>query len=109
MKIPFLPLLIVVLKSFWELTGEWAINVFGVFPNIEETVEVILNKYNSQNKSKAALIFEGTELKKLAYYKTAEIGTIQREKLEKIYDVYKLLGLIKNISVLNKNNKSVFS
>lgn len=66
------------------------------FSNIEETVDIIFNKYNTQNKSKEALYYEAKELKKLAYYKTDEIGKIESNKLEKIYDVYKLLGLVQN-------------
>lgn len=66
------------------------------FANIDETVEIIYNKYNTQKKSKEALVYEAKELKKLAYYKTDKIGKIERDKLEKIYDIYKLLGLLKN-------------
>lgn len=44
-------------------------------------------------------MYEAKELKKLAYFKTDSLGKIEKKKLEKIYDVYKLLGLInKNIN-----------
>ncbi len=66
------------------------------FQHIEETASVIYNKYNSQNKTKDALVYEGKMLKKFAYYKTDTLGEIKKEKLQKIYDVYKLLGLSKN-------------
>ena len=66
------------------------------FSNINESVEILYNKYNSQHKSKEALTYEANELKKLAYYNTNELGKIESEKLEKIYNVYKLLGLAKN-------------
>lgn len=66
------------------------------FSNINESVEIIYNKYNPQKKSKKALIYEANELKKLAYFNTNELGKIEPEKLEKIYNVYKLLGLAKN-------------
>ncbi|TLP41217.1 diguanylate cyclase [Arcobacter arenosus] len=36
------------------------------FEHIEETVDLILEKYNTQGKSKKALIYEATKLKKLA-------------------------------------------
>ena len=62
-----------------------------------ESVEILYNKYNSQHKSKEALTYEANELKKLAYYNTNELGKIESEKLEKIYNVYKLLGLSKNM------------
>ncbi len=66
------------------------------FSNINESVEILYNKYNPQNKSKEALIYEANELKKLAYHNTNELGKIEIDKLEKIYNVYKLLGLAKN-------------
>lgn len=65
------------------------------FDNIEESVEIILDKYNTQNKSKEALIFEAKELKKLAYYKTKELGKIEKMKIQRIYDAYKLMGIVK--------------
>ncbi|WP_431159493.1 ABC transporter substrate-binding protein, partial [Winogradskyella poriferorum] len=37
------------------------------FENIEETAQVIFDKYNSQSKTLPALIFEGEELRKLAF------------------------------------------
>ncbi len=65
------------------------------FSNIEETVDIILKKYNTQNKSRNALLYEATELKKLAYNQTNKIGVLDKRKIERIYDVYKLLGLAK--------------
>ncbi len=66
------------------------------FKNIDETVDLVYNKYNTLKKSKRALLFEANELKKLAYYKTNKIGSISYDKLEKIYNIYKLLGLAKS-------------
>jgi len=65
------------------------------FDNIDETIQVILKKYNTQNKTKQALKYEANELKKLAYFETNKIGKLEKHKLEKIYSVYKLLGLVK--------------
>ncbi|WP_198266183.1 ABC transporter substrate-binding protein [sulfur-oxidizing endosymbiont of Gigantopelta aegis] len=72
------------------------------FDHIEETVAIILNKYNSQNKSRAAYIFEANELKKLAYYHTDQLGKIERKTLEKTYEIYKILGLAKGDINLDK-------
>ena len=63
------------------------------FNNIEESVDIILEKYNSQNKSKKALLYEAKELKKLAYYNTNKIGEIDINKIQRIYDAYKLMGI----------------
>lgn len=67
------------------------------FNNIEETVELILKKYNIQNKTKEALVYEALELKKLAYYQSEYLGQIKAEKIQRIYDIYAVMGLTKNI------------
>lgn len=72
------------------------------FANIKESVDVIFDKYNTQLKSKAALNYEAKELRKLAYYKTDKIGHIHKEKIDKIYEYYRLLGLIHNPVNLEK-------
>lgn len=66
------------------------------FENIDESVDILYNRYNTQNKSKEALKYEANELKKLAFFATSKIGNIEINKLEKIYNVYKLLGLVQN-------------
>ncbi len=66
------------------------------FSHIDESVEVILKKYNNQYKSKESLIYEANLLKKLAYHKTNKIGNIDKEKIKKIYDAYYTLGAVKN-------------
>jgi C4-dicarboxylate-specific signal transduction histidine kinase/ABC-type nitrate/sulfonate/bicarbonate transport system substrate-binding protein len=65
------------------------------FNHIEESVDLIYKKYNPQHKSKKALMFEAQELKKLAYNKTTELGHISKEKVQRTYDIYKIMGLIK--------------
>lgn len=72
------------------------------FENIDETVDLILDKYNTQNKTKKALTFEAQELKKLAYDDSKKIGTLELNKLERMYDVYKLLAFTKNNINLNE-------
>ena len=66
------------------------------FENIEETIELILKKYNTQNKSKAALFYEAIKLKELAYYNTEKFGIIDSNKIQRIYDFYHILGFTKN-------------
>lgn len=62
------------------------------YNNINETVELILKKYNTQNLSKEELLFEANELKKLSYYKNNTLGNIDKNKLMRIYDIYRLMG-----------------
>ena len=66
------------------------------FDHIDESVEFIYKHYNSQKKSKNALLQEANELKKLAYYQTRELGKLDVNKLQRIYDVYRIMGLVKN-------------
>lgn len=65
------------------------------FANIDEAIDVILEKYNEQKLTREALFFEGTELKKLAYLNTPVIGVIEESKLKKSFDLYKVLGVEK--------------
>ncbi len=65
------------------------------FSHIDETVDLILDKYNTQDKTREELIYEAQTLKSLAYYKTDTIGHISRKKMQKLYNSYKKIGLIK--------------
>lgn len=65
------------------------------FANIDETIALIQEKYNTQNKSKESLQYEAIELQKLAYYNTKELGHLDVNKIERIYDAYKLMGIAK--------------
>jgi signal transduction histidine kinase/ABC-type nitrate/sulfonate/bicarbonate transport system substrate-binding protein len=72
------------------------------YSNIEESTDLILKKYNSQNLQKDELIYEGKELKKLSYFNTANLGEIKKEKIQRIYDLYNLMGLISSPIDLDK-------
>ena len=64
------------------------------YSNIQESANLIYKKYNSEKLTKAELIYEGRELKKLSYFKTANLGEIKKDKIQRIYDLYNLMGLI---------------
>ncbi|WP_419765375.1 MAG: ABC transporter substrate-binding protein [Arcobacter sp.] len=64
------------------------------YSNIKESVDLIYKKYNPQNISKKALQYEAKELKKLSYHHTKTIGKIKEEKVQRIYDLYNVMGLI---------------
>ena len=64
------------------------------FNNIDETVELIFKKYNSQNKSKNGLLYEAYQLKKLAYFNNKKLGDIEQSKIERIYDIYNVMGFV---------------
>ena len=82
------------------------------FNNIDETINLILKKYNTQNKTYAAYKYEADELKKRAYYKNNSLGDINLNKLKRIYSSYNLLGFIEthyplnNDIIFNTNNSN---
>jgi signal transduction histidine kinase/ABC-type nitrate/sulfonate/bicarbonate transport system substrate-binding protein len=64
------------------------------YANIEESAKLIVKKYNTQNLTLEALMYEGEELKKLSFFNTNELGSIKHEKLQRIYDLYNVMGLV---------------
>lgn len=66
------------------------------FNNIEETAQLIFDKYNTQNKSLDSLIYEGKILKKLSKFDEGLLGNIDHKKIEEIKRLYLLLSLVKN-------------
>lgn len=83
------------------------------FDNIAETVDLIFEQYNEQKLTKKALFFEGTELKKLAYLNTSEIGTINENKIRKSFELYKVLGIEREAIdftqlIYNAKNPTIF-
>ncbi|MGB7402644.1 MAG: ABC transporter substrate-binding protein [Arcobacter sp.] len=80
-------------KDFYEATLKgWKY----AFEHKAETAEIIYKKYNTQNKSYIHLIKEGEILEKLAYLDNPEIGALNKKKLQNIFNVFKLFGLVKN-------------
>jgi len=78
------------------------------FSHIEESVDIILKKYNSTKKTREALLFEARELKKLAYTDKGVLGIIDKNKIERILDIYRVMGLAKgdvNLDELIFSNK----
>jgi len=66
-----------------------------------ELVDLILAKY-SQEKSREALRFEATEIKKAMLYDTIPIGSVSTQQLQSIVTIYKELGLVEqNASLEN--------
>ncbi|MEA3288721.1 MAG: ABC transporter substrate-binding protein [Campylobacterota bacterium] len=66
------------------------------FNNIDETVDLILKKYNTQNKTKEAFKYEALILKELALNGVDKFGNIDKSKIQRTIDIYNILGLIKN-------------
>lgn len=64
------------------------------YSNINESVDVIIDKYNNQNLKKNELIYEAKELRKLSYFNTSNLGEIKKDKIQRIHDLYNLMGLV---------------
>ena len=64
------------------------------FNNIDESVNLILEKYNSQNFIKEELIYEAKQLKNLAYENVDTLGKIDKNKVQRIHDLYNIMGLL---------------
>jgi polar amino acid transport system substrate-binding protein len=64
------------------------------FDHIEETARVIKQFYNGQDKSFESLVFEGQELKKLAYKNDLVLGHVSKDKINDIADLYFKMGMI---------------
>ena len=84
------------------------------YSNIEESVDLILEKYNSEKLEKDELLYEAKELKKLSYFNTATLGDIRKDKIQRIYDLYNVMGLVPTPINLDKfifdiNNLSSFT
>lgn len=71
------------------------------FSHIEETAKLIRTKYNTQNKSLDALIYEGRVLKKYAYVDDINLGHVDMNKIRRIADIYFILGLIKKEYIID--------
>jgi len=72
------------------------------FNHRDETINIIIQKYNTQNKTKEALQYEAKILENLAYTNGTKLGDIKLEKIQRILDIYNLIGLVqKNIHLKN--------
>lgn len=77
-------------KRFYQASLQgWAY----AFSHIDEAVDLILKKYNTQNRRKDALLFEANTLKTLAYDKGVPLGNINKSRIAQIAQVYRLIGL----------------
>ena len=73
------------------------------FSHMEETADLIVAKYNTQNKSKEALLYEAKVLKKLAYVNNTPFGSLNIERIQEIANIYRLLGMTTQTNDLLKD------
>ena len=68
----------------------------------DETINVILNKYNTQHKTKKALEFEAKTMIDLIDYKHVKLGNINQQRVQSIAQIYRLMGFVShNYSLKN--------
>ncbi|MEA2111416.1 MAG: diguanylate cyclase [Campylobacterota bacterium] len=72
------------------------------YEHIDETVDLILKYYNTQNRARSALLFEANVLKEMALVDNVAFGNINPLRLKEITTTYHLLNLIKK-----KNNSNI--
>ncbi|MDQ6967780.1 MAG: ABC transporter substrate-binding protein [Mariprofundaceae bacterium] len=66
----------------------------------DETIELIMEKYNTQHKTRAHLVFEATEISKFMLSDVIQIGYINPKRWQDIAKVYEGFGLLpKNFSL----------
>ncbi len=61
--------------------------------NKDEIVDLILSKYNSQNKTKEHLLFEAKEIEKVMLTNIYPIGSVDIEKIKKIGAIFAQIGI----------------
>jgi signal transduction histidine kinase/ABC-type nitrate/sulfonate/bicarbonate transport system substrate-binding protein len=64
--------------------------------NIEESVDTILKRYNTQNKSREALLFEAEETVKMVMPKIYPVGSIDKNRIHSIADTFVEIGVVDN-------------
>ncbi|WP_438970294.1 ABC transporter substrate-binding protein [Methylophaga sp.] len=67
----------------------------------EETIDLIIEKYNPQNKSRSHLQFEADQLLKLSLYPTVDFGHMTTERWLEIARTYQQLGLYDEVDELD--------
>jgi len=65
------------------------------YNHIDEAIDIILKKYNTQNKSKEFLKYEANVLKNYIFFNKKTIFDLEYSKAKRIENIYKALGLIK--------------
>ncbi len=89
----------VLVDNFYEASIEgWKY----AFANITETVSIIHQFYNSQKRSREALLFEAQELKKLAFDERKNFGTLLPHRFRSMTQIYLLAGIINKAPKLDK-------
>ncbi len=69
----------------------------------EEIINLILKKYNTQNKTKEALLYEANAIENIMLPNVYPIGSIDESRVKNIAEIFKELGFITNSNFNLKN------
>ena len=72
------------------------------YTHIEETANVILKSYNTQNKTFEHLVYEGNQLKKMSHFGEPEYQKFKPEVINQIIQTYNLLDISKSTIDINE-------
>jgi len=89
-----------IVKKFHEATQKgWQYAI----DNKEEAVDIILDKYNTQNKSKEALMFEAIRSENVILPNVYPLGSLSENKIQRVIDMYEKLNILKDVNVKAKD------
>ena len=71
--------------------------------NKEEIVDLIFEKYNTQKKSKEALLFEAERSENVILPNVYPLGSIPETKIQRVIDMYEKIGIFKDINIKAKD------
>ncbi|MCK5293783.1 MAG: transporter substrate-binding domain-containing protein, partial [Arcobacteraceae bacterium] len=86
--------------------------------NKDEIIELILKKYNTQNKTKEALAFEAQQIEQIMLPSVYKIGSIDKFRIRMIAESFMQSGFIKDVKSIDiekfifnfkKNNQIMFT
>ncbi|NVJ54007.1 MAG: diguanylate cyclase [Campylobacteraceae bacterium] len=75
----------------------------------EELIDIILKKYNSQNKTREELLFEANQIENLILKSVYPLGSISLNRVKRIADTYVQTGIVQNKSRIGKLEEFVLS
>ncbi len=73
-----------------------------VFEHLEESVDLVMQHYNPQGKTREHIFFEAHELQKLSLYPFVEPGHMSPERWEQIIQMYEEMGMMHGSIDLNE-------
>ena len=71
--------------------------------NKKEVVDLIYKKYNTQNKSTEALMFEALRSENVILPNVYPLGSLSENKIQQVIDMHEKIGIVKDVNVKAKD------